>query len=147
MCKENAMSVPNKTLVQRWFDEVWNDKRHAAIDELLAGHSRLHGLGAGPLEGPAAFKPFHAAFVDAFPDIRIHIDELVAEGDKVAARFTCTGTHTGHGLGIPPTNRRATFSGMAMVRVENGLAVEAWNNFDQYGMLQQLGAIPAAAPP
>lgn len=137
------MSQTNKAVVRRWFDEVWNQKRIAAIDELLAGHSRLHGLGEMPLEGPAAFKPFHAAFVDAFPDIHVHIDELVAEGDLVAARFTCTATHAGHGLGVPPTNRRAMFTGMSLVRIENGLAVEAWNNFDQLGMLQQLGIVPA----
>src|SRR5689334_10889277 len=105
------MSSTSKVLVERWFEEVWNQKRVAAIDELLAGHSRLHGLGPTSLEGPAAFKPFHAAFVDAFPDIRIQIDELVEEGDKVAVRFTCTSTHTGHGLGVAPTNRRATFTG------------------------------------
>jgi steroid delta-isomerase-like uncharacterized protein len=139
------MSLANKALVQRWFEEVWNQKRVAAIDELLAGHSRLHGLGALPFDGPAAFKPFHAAFVDAFPDLNIHIDELVAEGDNVAARFTCTGTHTGPGLGIAPTNRRATFTGMTVVRVQDGRAVEAWNNFDRYGLLQQLGVIPAEA--
>ena len=141
------MSSANKALVQKWFDDVWNNKRVSAIDELLAGHARLHGLGEQALEGPAAFKPFHEAFVRAFPNIRIQIHELIEEGDKVAARYTCTGLNTGDGLGFAPTHRAATFTGMAIVRIENGKAVEAWNNFDQLTMLQQLGVVPAPSAP
>lgn len=137
------MSSENKALVRRWFNEVWNEKRVASIDELLGEQSLIHGLDGRPIDGPAAFKPFHAAFIDAFPDITIYIDELIEEGDKVAVRFTCTGKNTGSGLGFAPTNRDATFTGMAIVRVVGGKAVEAWNNFDQLGMLQQLGVLPA----
>ena len=93
--------------------------------------------------GPAAFKPFDEAFVNAFPNIRIQIQELIEEGDKVAARYTCTGMNSGDGLGFAPTHRSATFTGMAIVRIENGMAVEAWNNVDRLTMLQQLGMVPA----
>ena len=139
------MSAENKTLVRRWFDEVWNKGRAAAIDELLAGNAVVHGLGAADLHGPAGFRPFHAAYVSSFPDLTIQIDDLVAEGDIVAVRWSCTGTHRGDGLGFAATGKHARFSGMTFVRVAGGKLIEGWNSFDQLGMLQQLGV--AEVPP
>ena len=139
------MSAENKALVRRWFEEVWNQGRAEAIDEMLASHAVVHGLGTtGP--GPAGFKPFHAAYRDAFPNVTIQLHDLVAEGNIVAARWSGTGTHRGNGLGFDATNRAIQFSGMVFVRVENGKLVEGWNQFDQLGMLQQLGVVnlPAA---
>ncbi len=135
------MSAENKTLVRRWFDEVWNKGRAAAIDELLASHAVVHGLGAVDLQGSAGFKPFHAAYLGAFPDLNIQIDDVIAEGDIVAVRWSCTGTHRGDGLGFAATGKRAHFSGMTFVRVAGGKLIEGWNSFDQLGMLQQLGVV------
>jgi steroid delta-isomerase-like uncharacterized protein len=134
------MSIENKTLVQRWFSEVWNEGRADAIDEMLADDAVIHGLGAN-LQGPAEFKRFHSAYRNAYPDVTIHIDGLVAEGDMVAVRWSASGTHRGDGLGFSATGRRAQFTGMAFVRVKEGKLVEGWNNFDQLGMLQQLGIV------
>ena len=134
------MSTENKTLVQRWFSEVWNEGRAVAIDEMLADGAVVHGLGAD-LHGPAEFKHFHSAYRNAYPDVTIHIDGLVAEGDMVAVRWSASGTHRGDGLGFSATGRRAQFTGMAFVRVKEGKLVEGWNNFDQLGMLQQLGIV------
>lgn len=134
------MSAENKALIRRWFEEVWNKGRVAAIDEMFAVDGVAHGLGAD-MHGAAAFKPFHAAFRDAFPDLRIEVEDMIAEGDKVAYRFSVTGTHRGHGLGFPATDKPARFTGMGVVRVQNGKIVEGWNNFDQLGMLQQLGVV------
>ncbi len=139
------MSTENKTLVRRWFEDVWNNGRTSAIDEMLSRNAVVRGLGAD-LIGPEGFKPFHAAYRQAFPDVTIRIEHLVAEGDIVAARWSGTGTHQGEGLGMAATGRRVRFSGMAFVRVEGSQIVEAWNNFDQLGMFQQLGVVnlPAA---
>jgi steroid delta-isomerase-like uncharacterized protein len=134
------MSNDNKALVRRWFKEVWNEGRVAAIDEMFASHGVVHGLGAD-LNGPAGFKPFHAAYRDAFPDVRIQIDDIVAEGNIVAVRWSGTGTHRGSGLGFAPSGRQVRFTGMVFFRVEQGTLVEGWNNFDQLGMLQQLGVV------
>jgi steroid delta-isomerase-like uncharacterized protein len=134
------MSAENKTLVRRWFEEVWNKGRAAAIDELLAPNGVVHGLGED-MQGPAAFKPFHAAYRDAFPDVRIELEDLLAEGDKVAFRWSATATHRGNGLNFAATNRPVRFSGMGIIRVENGKLVEGWNIFDQLGMMQQLGVV------
>src|SRR5262245_42446301 len=129
------MSEANKALVRRWFEEVWNQGRAETIDALLAPNGRAHGLGDVP-PGPAGFKSFHAAFRNAFPDIRITLDDVIAEGDLVAFRFSANATHRGDGLGFAATNRSAEFTGMGFVRVRNGQLVEGWNNYDQLSMFQ-----------
>ena len=134
------MSIEKKTLVQRWFSEVWNEGRADAIDELLADDAVIHGLGAN-LQGPAEFKRFHSAYRNAYPDVTIDVDDLVAEGDMVAVRWSAIGTHRGDGLGFPATGRRAQFTGMVFVRIKEGRLVEGCNNFDQLGMVQQLGIV------
>jgi steroid delta-isomerase-like uncharacterized protein len=134
------MSAETKTLVRRWFEEVWNKGRVAAIDELLAPNGVVHGLGED-MQGAAAFKPFHAAYRDAFPDVKIELEDLIAEEDKVAFRWSATATHKGNGLNFAATNRPVRFSGMGIIRVENGKLVEGWNIFDQLGMMQQLGVV------
>lgn len=136
------MSAENKALVRRWFDQVWNQQRPEAIDDMFAAGGIAHGLG-DDMRGPGQFKEFHAKFCGAFPDVRIEIDDLIAEGEKVAYRFTARGTHRGDTLGFPATNRSMRFSGMGVVRVENGQIVEGWNVLDQLGMLSQLGAVAA----
>ena len=134
------MSTENKALLQRWFDEVWNDGRAASIDEILSDTALIHGLGAGPI-GPDGFKEFHAAYCNAFPDVDVHLDHVVAEGDVVAARWTASATHQGDGLGFAATGKPTRFTGMTFARVEHGKLVEGWNTFDQLGMLQQLGVV------
>ena len=135
------MSMDCKTLVRRWFEEVWNQKRDASIDELMAADGVFHGLGPDPVHGPDNFRLFRGAFLDALPDINVHIDEVIEEDCIGAVRYTCTATHKGAGLGFPATNRPVTFTGMAFVRIEGGKAAEAWNNFDQFSLFKQIGAI------
>jgi len=133
------MSDQNKALVQRWFEEVWNKGRADAIDEMFAADGLAHGLGDETPLGPAAYKEFHARFHGAFPDVKIVIEDMVAEGDKVAAHCRVVGTHTGDTLGIAATNSPVKFTGMTLVRIGNGKIVEAWNNFDFGAMNTQLG--------
>jgi steroid delta-isomerase-like uncharacterized protein len=134
------MSEANKHIVRRWFEEVWNQGRAQTIDDLLDQDAVLHGLG-DTMRGPGAFKPFHAAYREALPDVQIRIEELIAEGDMVAVRWTAAGTHRGNSLGFAATQKRAEFGGMGIVRVRNGRIVEGWNNFDQLGMFRQLGVV------
>jgi len=134
------MSAENRALVRRWFEEVWNKGRAAAVDELFAANGVVHGLGED-MHGPQEFKPFHAAYRDAFPDVKIEIEDMVAEGDKVAFRWSATATHRGNGLKFAATNKPVRFAGMGIIRVENGKLAEGWNIFDQLGMLQQLGVV------
>jgi steroid delta-isomerase-like uncharacterized protein len=134
------MSAENKVMMRRWFEEVWNRGRVAAIDEMLSSQATIHGLGPEGLD-VAAFKQFHTRYRSAFPDVRIHVEDVIAEGDKVAVRWSGTGTHQGNDLGFPATGNSIQFTGMTIGRVENGKLVEGWNVFDQLGMLQQLGVV------
>ena len=134
------MSSVNKALVVKWFEQVWNQGRADAIDDMMAPDAIVHGLGPASQSGDQ-FKVFHRTFRDAFPDITVRVDDLVAEGDLVAARWSAVATHRGNGLGFAATNRPAQFTGMVFVRVENGKLVEGWNSFDQLGMMAQLGMV------
>lgn len=140
------MSVEHKALVRRWFEEVWNQGRTASIDELLADAVVIHGLGPADLHGPAGFRTFYTAYRNAFPDIVIRMDDLVAEGDRVVARWSGTGTHLGDGLGIAATGRQIQFNGVTIVRIERGKLIEGWNTFNQLEMFQQLGVVNLPRP-
>ena len=136
------MAETEETLAHRWFEEVWNQKREAAIDELMAEESIVHGLvgpDGKPIRGPAGFKPFFRQFCTAFPDIRIVVEDVVVDGDKIAVRCSVTGTHTGPGLKPDPTTKPITINGICIMRVEDGKIAEGWNNFDFLTLYQQLG--------
>lgn len=131
------MSEQNKALVRRWFDEVWNQGREDAVDELLAADGVGHGVGAAPLRGPGDFKPLYRAFRSAFRDIRVTVEEAVAEGDLVAVR--CRDELTLH------DGRTCTIEGGGMVRIRDGQIVEAWNQWNFLDLLEQMGAVPSNA--
>ena len=138
------MSQENKALLRRWFEEVWNKRRPEAIDEMFAEDGIAHGLSddeGTPLIGPAGFKPFHETFCGAFPDIEVVAEDMIAEGDMVAARCSVRGKHTGDHLGIAVSNAPVQFTGMAIVRIKDGMIVEGWNNFDFMKMNKQISAI------
>jgi steroid delta-isomerase-like uncharacterized protein len=143
------MSEENKALVRRWFEEVWNKGRAEAIDEMFAEDGVAHGLSDAsgqPMRGPAGFRPFHSSFRGAFPDIEVVVEDVITEGDKLAARCTVRAKHQGDTLGFSATQRPVDFTGMVFVRIRDGKIVEAWNNFDFMQLYQQLGALQLAAP-
>jgi steroid delta-isomerase-like uncharacterized protein len=144
--------MPDRTprsVVQRWFDEVWNQGKEATIDELFAPEGVGHGLGEGEVDvhGPADFKSFWRNIRAALPDAQIHVQDIVVEGDRVAARVILQGTHSGDGLGSKATGRPVRIAGIVIVRIVDGWMVEAWNSWDQLGLLQQLGVLGRAAEP
>lgn len=140
------MYKENKRLGQRWFEEVWNEGRNGAIDELLSPEGVGFGLAEPGTEvrGPEHLKPFVRNLRDAFPDLHIAVEDMVAEGDKVAIRFRVTGTHKGSGLGFPATNRTIDVTGMTIIQFANGKLLHGWNNWDQLGMMEQLGVAPGS---
>ena len=91
----------------------------------------------------AAHKQFASAFYSAFPDLNHTIDDTIADGDKVVVRFTLRGTHTGNFMGIPATKKSITVGAIAIFRIVGGKIEELRCQFDQMGMMQQLGVIPA----
>ena len=138
------MSEENKQLVRRWFEEVWNKGRAELIEELFDEYGIAHGLSddpAKPIKGPTDYTPFYKQFREAFPNMRIVIEDLVAEGDKVAARCSVRGKHEGNFRGIAPTQSPVDFTGMTILRIADGKIVEAWNNFDFLTMNKQCGLL------
>jgi steroid delta-isomerase-like uncharacterized protein len=138
------MSEENKALLRRWFEEVWNKGRVDAIEEMFDEKGIAHGLSddpANPITGPEDFKPFHAVFRDAFPNMIIVVEDIVAEGDKVAARCSVRAKHEGQFLGREATKSPVDFTGITIVRIEKGKIVEAWNNFDFMTLHRQVGLL------
>src|SRR5947209_10063838 len=143
------MIEDNKAFIRRWFEEVWNKGREDAIDEMMGEECVANGLAdesGQPLRGPAGFKPFFRKFREAFPNIEVVVEDVVAEGDKVAARCGVRGHHRGDTLGFAATQQPVEFTGMTIVRILDGKIVEAWNNFDVMTVFQQLGALRLDAP-
>ena len=135
----------NKAQASRFFEEFWGQKNLAVADELIAANHVDHTPGSPPglPPGPAGFKQFGSVYFTAFPDLHITIDDQVAEGEMVVTRWTSHGTNTGSLFGMPATNKSATITGITISRIVDGKAVETWTNFDNLGMLQQLGVIPS----
>ena len=140
-------TAKNKAIVRRWFEEVWNKGQEATIDELFPSIGVAYGLGdtATEVRGPEQIKPFVRNLRSAIPDLRIDVDDIVAEGDRVVVRLTLKGTHSGGAMGVAASGHRVHISGLVLVRVSGDQIVEGWNNWDQLSFLRQIGALPAAA--
>jgi len=106
--------------------------------------AKLHFLPPGFPPGREGARLFYGSFLAAFPDTRLVIDDFVSEGDKVACRFTVEGTHSGEFMGVPPTGKKVSVGGITILRFEHGQCVERWSEANFLGLLQQLGALPAA---
>jgi steroid delta-isomerase-like uncharacterized protein len=139
------MSVANKVLVYRWYEEVWNRKREEAIDEMLSPDVQLYGLTENPTEalrGTEAFKNYWRMMIGVFPDVQIAVESTIAEEDKVAARCSMRATHTGAGLGFAVTGKKIHVTGVRIAVFKDGKTIEAWNNFDTLSIYRQLGLFP-----
>jgi steroid delta-isomerase-like uncharacterized protein len=134
----------NKEIVRRVSVEPW-EGNVGVIDELVGADYVGHDPAMPEQHGLEGVKEFVATYLSAFPDGRITVDEQLAEGDLVATRWTGRGTQQGELMGIPPTGKQVTVSGITISRVENGKVVEEWSNWDTLGMLQQLGVVPELA--
>ena len=134
----------NKEIVRRYSEQFWGSGDEAIADEVFADDIVDHSP-AVPDQPPGreGQKRALTAFRSAFPDLRVTTEDIIAEGDKVVLRWTARGTHRGELPGIPPTGKQATLKGIDILRMTGGRIVERWAEYDNLGLLQQLGAIPA----
>jgi steroid delta-isomerase-like uncharacterized protein len=132
----------NKAKVRRVIEEVFNKGDVATVDEVIAANYVYHLPGGQELNGPEGLKQFVTMVRTAFPDFHITIDDMLAEGDKVACRYTWGGTHKGDFMGIAPTGKQVTAMGIIISHFAGGEEVELWESNDTLGMLQQMDLVP-----
>ena len=138
------MSVEqNKDLDRRWLEEVWGKGNVATVDELAGADFVWHWAPPGLAADREGYKEFVRMEFDAFADVSCVAEDVVAEGDKVAGRWTWRGTHKGEFMGVAPTGKQVTLTGICINRVVDGKIVEEWGEMDMLGLMQQLGAVPS----
>ncbi len=131
----------NQKIVERIFEEGFNQNRPSVWDELIAPTYVNHNFPV-PTPGVAGFKMVVGMFQAAFPDLRIKLEDTFAAGDRVATRGYFTGTHQGEFNGIPATGKTVKVEYIDLWRLDNGQAVENWVQMDIVGLMQQLGVMP-----
>ena len=142
------MSADNKSIARRAMDELWTKGNLAAVDQLYSENCVFHDLGSPEdIRGRESLKQFARMYRTACPDLQCTLEEIVAEGDKVAIRWVSRGTHRGDLMGIAPTGKQVTFRGIQMQRIAKGKIEEEWAGFNTLGALQEIGALPALGQP
>ncbi len=141
------MSMENKAIVRRLYEEVWNKRRVELVDELMSPSHAMHDnhLPDSGI-GPEAYKRNVARFVAGFPDLRFTVEDMLVENDKVAVGWTISGTHKGEFRGISPTGRKVSVEGITINHIADGKIMDSYVSWDALGLLQQLGAAPALGP-
>jgi steroid delta-isomerase-like uncharacterized protein len=143
----NATIEANKLIGRLVLEEMWGNGRLELADELYAPDYVDH-VGKGPepseVKGVEGIKQAVVAFRTAFPDLSYTVEDEIAEGELVVARFSARGTHRGAFLGVEATGREVTYTGIDINRVRNGRIVESWVQYDALALLQQLGIVEPA---
>ena len=124
-------------------DEVGNKGNLDVVEEILDTAYVSHNPGGADLTGTEEYKQFISGLRTAFPDLRFIIDDRFTKEDKVVARWTVHGTHKEEFMGIPPTSKEVTVTGIVIHRFAGGKIQETWDAYDAFGLMQQLGVIPS----
>ena len=136
-----SVEEENKKTVRRAADTF----SAATFDDYLKFYHpdvTLHFVPPGAPQGRDGARAYYQVFLDGFPDVRVRVDDLVAEGDQVACRFTAEGTHRGNFMGTPATGKRVSVAGITVFKLANGQIIERWSEMNQIALLQQIGALP-----
>ena len=135
------MSEENKTMVRRIVEDHWNKKNPALIGELFATNCAFH-TPDGALQGQDGARQLYNAYATAFPDFRLTIDDILADGNKVVVRYTFTGTHKGPLAVVPASGKQANVQGMVIFHLASGKADEVRFVWDKFALMKQIGALP-----
>ena len=134
----------NKAIIRRFYDEFFNKGNLDIVNELHCPDFQHYDSGApDPGGGPEGYKRRNSGFLKAFPDRKVTIDDMVAEGDKVVTRSTMRATHRGDLPDIPATGKRVTVTATIISRMQDGKIAEEWEDWNALGMLEQLGVVRA----
>jgi steroid delta-isomerase-like uncharacterized protein len=132
----------NEKLTRRYTEEIWGEGNLEAVDEVFAPEYVDHFPFPGYTPDRNGLKKSISEFRAAIPDLQTRTEDVITEGDKVVARWSSSGTQKGELMGIPPTNKKVTMSGITICRISKGKIVEEWSQADFAGMMQQLGVGP-----
>jgi steroid delta-isomerase-like uncharacterized protein len=138
------MSQDNLTLARRAIEEVWNRGNYEVLPELVANDILIHAA-PDDILGHDGVRHFYDSLRQAFPDIHFTIEDQLADGDRIATRWSAQGTHKGMFQGLPATGKLVRLTGIDIDRFVNGKVVECWPEANELGLLQQLGLLPAPA--
>lgn len=144
---ESSVQQRNKTVVRRFVDGVLNQHDRGTAAEMCVPNLAWHGGVLGELRDLSSYQEYLDSLFAAFPDLRVQIEDVVAEGDRVAVRVVISGTHRGEFHGIAPTGKRVSGTGTSSYRVVDGRIVEEWWQPDLLGMMKQLDVLPATVRP
>jgi steroid delta-isomerase-like uncharacterized protein len=139
---EYHMTEENKELERRMYEEIFNKKNMGAVEQFYATNWTSDTLLPGMASGIEGMKQQHAMINAAFPDMQVKLEDVIAEGDKLACLWTATATHKGEFMGMPPTGKRVTMRGIHIDRIASGKIVQTWGLSDALGLMQQLGMKP-----
>jgi len=132
----------NKAMVRQFYEEVFNAGKVDQIDKYIAADAIDHEVAPGkanPQPCRESLKDYLSVFCTAFPDLKVKVEDIIAEGDKVVARCTMTGTHKGEFMGMPATGKTFSIGFIDILRFKDGKCVEHWGISDDAGVMQQLG--------
>lgn len=131
----------NKETIRRFWEEIFNKRKLELVDEVFTDDYVYHGAAGQDVHGREGLKQFLTMYFNAFPDIRAEVEDVFGEGDKVASRSTCRGTHKGDLMGMPPTGKHVSIRVICTNRFVGNRVAEDWELPDLFGMMQQLGAM------
>jgi steroid delta-isomerase-like uncharacterized protein len=138
------MPVENQVTIRRLYEEVWNKRNLAVVDEILSPSHALSEPNAPDSQvGPQAYKATVNRFFAGMPDLRFTIQDLISEKNKVVVVWVMSGTHRGEFYGAPATNKKVSVEGITIHQVENGKLLDSYASWDRLGTMQQMGALPA----
>ena len=133
--------MDNKQIVRRFIEEVFVKRDERAVGELTDPEFTPHSW-PGVKPGTESLKQAMKRVSAGLEDVSMTIEDMIAEGEKVAVRLTAHATHRGEFMGMPPSGKSYTISETHIFRVRNGKVVEHWRDADMLGMMRQLGALP-----
>lgn len=138
-----SITDTNKAIERRFVEEFWNENKLDSVEDFYADDCRRHDPNTPDVStGPQGVREVAAMLRASFPDVRLKIEEMIAEGDLVAVRWTSNATHLGEYQGIAPTGKQFSVSGISITRYVDGKITDEWVNWDAVGLLKAIGALP-----
>jgi steroid delta-isomerase-like uncharacterized protein len=135
-----SVSAAHKLVFGRLYQSVWNDRKLEYIDQVFA---KTHALTAptivGAAVGPTVYRQHIEGFLKAFPDLKFTVNDTISEKDKLVVEWTISGTHKGEFMGVPPTNKKVSISGITINQIADGKIIESTAAWDALSVLRQLG--------